>query len=182
MRIIGGQFKGHRLSPQMKKWPTRPTTDFAKEALYNILQNKLDFEEVAFLDLFGGVGSHTLEFASRGCSAITYVERFGACVDFVANILRGWGIEGVSIVKGDAFKYIERSAKDGLTYDVIFADPPYDHKGMGSLPDLILKNNLLNQEGQLIIEHDSKTSFDKHPYLRDHRTYGGCHFSFFSSS
>lgn len=179
MRITGGSFKGRRLHPPLKKWPTRPTTDFAKEALYNILSNRIVFTEVKVLDLFSGTGSHVYEFLSRGCQDVTLVEKHRQCLHFIKSTLDLLKIEKgiVSIVGSDVFKYLDK-AED--TFDIIFADPPYAMEKLSSLPDIVINKGLLSQEGLLIVEHDNTTTFANHPSLKEERTYGGCHFSFFT--
>lgn len=137
MRIIGGKFKGRRFNPPADKWPTRPTTDFAKEALFNILNNLLDFESVRFLDLFGGTGSHSYEFISRGCTDVTYVDKFPGCVQFVQKTARELGIqEQLRILHIDVFRFIESASGQ---WDYIFAGPPYALPTIDTIPDLIFE-------------------------------------------
>lgn len=177
MRIIAGEFRGRKFTPPANKWPTRPTTDFAKEGLYNILQNKIDFEEVAMLDLFGGTGNHCYEFVSRGCDDVTYIEKFRHCVSFTKQVSKQLGIEDkITIIQGDVFKYVKACNRK---FDIVFADPPYDLIEMMELPDLILTNGIINENGTIIIEHSKSTSFEDHSNFSDSRTYGGCMFSFF---
>ncbi len=122
MRIIGGKFKGRRFTPPAKNWPTRPTTDFSKEGLFNILSNHLDFSQLKVLDLFGGTGNHSYEFISRGCTDVTYVDKFGPAVVFVRKTARELEIgEYLAIVKADVFKFIAQTA---AKYAYIFALPP----------------------------------------------------------
>ena len=117
MRIISGQFKGRRFSPPASKWPTRPTTDFAKEGLFNILQNNLNFEEIKVLDLFGGTGSHSYEFISRGCRDVTYVDQFAGCVKFVKKTAEQLDIQDfIKVVNSDVFKFIERTTERSLHF------------------------------------------------------------------
>ena len=121
MRIIGGKFKGRRFNPPAKNWPTRPTTDFSKEGLFNILFNRFDLSEIKVLDLFGGTGSHSYEFISRGCCDVTYVDKFGGCVRFVQKMAEELEIEDcIRIVRADVFKFI---ASTNETYDYICAGP-----------------------------------------------------------
>lgn len=178
MRIIGGQFKGYRFNPPADKWPTRPTTDFSKEALYNILLNILDLEEVKFLDLFGGSGNHCYEMISRGAAEATYVDKFGSCVKFVHGMVEKLGIEDqVTIVKMDVFKYIETCKSQ---YNYIFAGPPYAMSTIPTIPDKILQHNLLAPDGILVVEHNPHVKFTHHPHLTQVRNYGQTYFSFFS--
>lgn len=180
MRVVGGSLSGRRFDPPMKKWPTRPTTDYAKEALYNILQHRIDFAGVIMLDLFGGSGAHTYEAVSRGCQQVTYVEKYVPCIKYVKQMLREFGIEdNVDIVKSDVFTYIKNS---NYQFDFIFADPPYALLKLPLLPDLILDQGLLTADGILVIEHDANHDFKEHNAFHELRTYGGCHFSFFHRS
>ncbi|WP_353482678.1 RsmD family RNA methyltransferase [Haliscomenobacter sp.] len=177
MRIIGGKFKGRRFDPPADKWPTRPTMDFAKEGLFNILNNNLDFEATKMLDLFGGTGSHCYEFVSRGCTDVTYVDKFPAAIQFVkktAEILKI--TDQVRIIRADVFKFMEGSGED---YDYIFADPPYDLATMDQIPDWIFKYKLLRAEGWFVMEHDPRHSYKHHPNYFQERNYGKTIFSFF---
>ena len=177
MRIIGGTLKGRRFNPPAKNWPTRPTTDFAKEGLYNILMNMIDFEEIRFLDLFGGTGSHCYEMISRGCEDATYVDKFYGCVKFVNQTVKELQIENkLRIVKDDVFRFIEKSNEQ---YDVIFAGPPYPLKTIDTIPDLVLKAKMLTEEGFLILEHNPNVKFDDHANMFNQRSYGTTIFSFF---
>lgn len=177
MRIIGGKFRGRRFDPPADKWPTRPTTDFAKEALFNILNNQLDFEAVKMLDLFGGTGSHCYEFISRGCTDATYVDKFPACVQFVHKIARQLDIEpSLKIFQMDVFRYIGHTSEQ---YDYIFAGPPYALPTIDIIPDLIFEKNLLLPEGLFVLEHNPQHDFTAHPHIVDVRHYGKTFFSFF---
>jgi len=177
MRIIGGKFGSRRFNPPANNWPTRPTTDYAKEALYNILQNKIDFEETKMLDLFGGTGNHCYEFLSRGSQDVTYVDKFGKCVAFVRKTAEELKVEDdLRVIKSDVFRFIKSCEEQ---FDFIFADPPYHLKTLSQLPDLILENDLLADEGILVVEHDNQNSFEDHSRFIDVRKYGGCMFSFF---
>lgn len=179
MRIIGGKFKGRRFNPPADKWPTRPTTDFAKEGLFNILNNRMDFAEVKMLDLFGGSGNHSYEFISRGCKDVTYVDKFPPCVQFVQKIARDLEIlPYIRIVKADVFRFI--ASAPGL-FDYIFADPPYALETIDQLPDLIFRHGLLRQEGLFVMEHNPKHQFGRHPHYLEERHYGKTIFSFFAN-
>ena len=178
MRIIGGRFSGQRFTPPAKKWPTRPTTDISKEGLYNILANKIDFSEIAFLDLFGGTGNHCYECISRGCTDATYVDKFGGCVTFVHKMREKLDIgEELTIHKMNVFSYIKKCERD---FDYIFAGPPYPLKNIPEIPDLILDGGLLRAEGLLVLEHNPTVSLSDHPALVDQRNYGQTIFSFFA--
>lgn len=178
MRIIGGDFGGRVIQPPLKKWPTRPTTDMAKEALYNILANSLDFRKVSMLDLFGGTGAHALEFLSRGSTDVTYVDAYGKCVHWLKQEVKKLDVEEhIEIVKADVLKFIPKCNRK---YDVIFADPPYAIPFLAALPDKILNQELLKKDGLLIIEHGNNVSFEDHSNYTQHRSYGQSRFSFFS--
>lgn len=177
MRIIGGKFKGRRFDPPADKWPTRPTTDFAKEALFNILNNLLDFESVKMLDLFGGTGSHSYEFISRGCTDATYVDKFPGCVQFVRKTAQKLQIEScLKIFQMDVFRFIESTREQ---YDYIFAGPPYSLPTIDIIPDLIFEKELLLPDGLFVLEHNPQHEFLNHPRLVDVRNYGQTYFSFF---
>jgi len=177
MRIVGGFLKGRRFNPPAKNWPTRPTTDYSKEGLYNILMNKIDFEEIVFLDLFGGTGSHCYEMISRGCEDATYVDKFPAAVRFVQETSKQFGIdEYLQIVREDVFKFIKKTTRH---YDLIFAGPPYPLKNIADIPDIVISSGILKSDGMLILEHNPNVNLDDHPHLIDQRSYGQTIFSFF---
>jgi 16S rRNA (guanine(966)-N(2))-methyltransferase RsmD len=180
MRIIGGKFKGRRFSPPADNWPTRPTTDYAKEGLFNILTNILDFDEVKVLDLFGGTGSHGYEFISRGCTDVTYVDKFPACVAFVKKTAEALEIEDlIKIVRSDVFQYIAHATTQ---YDYIFAGPPYGLPTLDSIPDAIFEKELLAEDGLFVLEHNPHHSFKNHPHFFQERNYGKTIFSFFKKT
>ncbi len=177
MRIIGGKFSGRRFSPPADNWPTRPTTDFAKEGLFNILNNRLDFEDLKVLDLFGGTGSHGYEFISRGCSDVTYVDKFPAAVKFVRQTIESLKItEEMKVYQMDVFKYME-ACKEKYTY--IFAGPPYPLPTLDTIPDCIFKHDLLDEDGLFVLEHNPNHDFKKHARYVESRNYGTTIFSFF---
>ena len=179
MRIIGGEFGGRKFYPPADNWPTRPTTDFAKEALFNILVNRFDLTSVRFLDLFGGTGNHSIEMLSRGCQDVVYVDKFGGCVKFVKELVDQLGVAGrIRINKADVFRFC---MQDGLgDFDYIFAGPPYKLPNIPELPDLIFNNALLKQSGLFVLETNHLMSFEDHPNFSELRKYGQCHFSFFT--
>jgi len=178
MRIISGYMKGRRFNPPAKKWPTRPTTDIAKEGLYNILQNHINFETAVFLDLFGGTGNHCYEFISRGCTDVTYVDRHGPAVDYVRSMARELEIEDrIQIHKDDVFRFLKNAER---TYSLVFAGPPYPLKRIRDIPDLVLEGDLLEEAGLFILEHNGEHHFNQHPSCVDVRNYGDTYFSFFS--
>ncbi|MFZ1749245.1 MAG: RsmD family RNA methyltransferase [Saprospiraceae bacterium] len=179
MRIIAGQFKGRRFIPPAKNWPTRPTTDFAKEGLFNILNNRIDFEETIMLDLFGGTGNHSYEFISRGCTDATYVDKFGGCVAFAQKMAKELYIEDkIKIFKSDVFKFLASNIRK---YTYIFAGPPYPLPNLKSIPDIIFQHYNLADDGLFVLEHNPSHTFTAHPNYLEERHYGTTIFSFFSN-
>jgi 16S rRNA (guanine966-N2)-methyltransferase len=175
MRIISGRYKGKQIIAP-RNLPVRPTTGFAKEALFSILGNKVDFQHIQVLDLFAGTGNISYEMASRGVPHITAVDAHYACVKFIAKTAEKLEMEGLQAIRADAMQFVNRSYQ---TWDVIFADPPYDYAHYAELIDTILTKGLLKKDGQLVVEHGSENDFSDHPQLQDHRKYGHVHFSFF---
>lgn len=179
MRIISGYLKGRKFSPPMDKWPTRPTTDFAKESLYNILVNKIDFKGIRVLDLFGGAGSHTFEAISRGAEHVTFVDKYPPAIQFVRKTAGELKIEeNITTLKVDVNGFLKKGAT--LPYDLIIADPPYQMPGIDSLPELIKNGKFLVPGGIFVLEHGNNNDFSKNAALIDSRKYGGSFFSFFS--
>ncbi len=179
MRIIAGDLKGRRLNPpvQSKSWPTRPTTDFSREGLFNILQNRVDFNELKALDLFGGSGSHSFELISRGCEQVTYVDMYRGCIEFVKTTAAAWGVEQfIRIIQDDVLKFIARNQG---SYNYIFAGPPYPLKELGQLPAMIFEHQLLSPGGLFILEHNPNYNFSTHLHFVEMRKYGSTQFSFF---
>jgi 16S rRNA (guanine966-N2)-methyltransferase len=180
MRIIGGEFKGRRFDPPADSWPTRPTTDVAKEALFNILENLYDLDNINVLDLFCGTGNHTYEFLSRGCRDITSVDLHPPAIAFVQKTLRELKMEEyVKIFRADVFQYIEGCRQQ---YDYIFAGPPYGMERLDALPDLIFEHDLLTDCGTFVLEHNPHHDFKDHPKVFKIRNYGQTIFSFFEKS
>jgi len=160
------------------KWRIRPTTDQAKESLFNILINRTTIEQAEVLDLFAGIGNITYEFASRGAHVVC-VEKFGAAVGYIKKNISTFGLEQqVNIQKADVFKFLENHHKQ---YDIIFADPPYKLPLQTQLINLIVDQQILRPEGWLVIEHDSSNNFEPHPCFVEKRKYGQSFFSFFQS-
>jgi len=178
MRIIGGVLKGLRLNPP-KNLPVRPTTDLAKEALFNILLNKIEFEGIKVLDLFSGTGNISLEFASRGAAQVTSVDRSIHCVNYLKDTARQHKLEQIKTYKADVFKYLQMETEQ---YDLIFADPPYELNQIPELPKIIFNQNLLLPGGLLIVEHQSMQNLSNHPAFVEQRKYGYVSFSFFSKA
>jgi len=178
VRIISGKNKGKQIHPP-PGFKARPTTDFAKEALFNIIENYFDIEELSVLDLFAGTGSISYEFASRGARRISTVEKDPATFRFIRNMIGKMEMVQVNPVHSDAMKVIRNPWE---AYDLVFADPPYDFTELQSLPNLILDSSLLEKEGWLILEHPSGMNFSENRQLFDHRKYGSVNFSFFRKS
>ena len=174
MRIIGGRFRGRQLKVP-RGLPVRPTTDFAKEALFNILNNRLDYEGLEVLDLFSGTGHISLEFASRGCRQATAVDKHVKCVSFLRQIADELKLP-VSTVKEDVFKFL---AGTRAKFDLVFADPPYDLPELITIHTLVFANRLLKEGGLLILEHGPATKTQSLPNFWQHRKYGNVNFSFF---
>lgn len=174
MRIVSGKYRGRMFDPG-KSFHARPTTDFAKESLFNILANHVDFEEVKCLDLFAGTGSISYEFISRGCKDITLVELNFKHLQFIKTVLKELN-EVARVYRADVFKFLENHR---VKYDIVFADPPYDHPRFEEVPVQILRANILKEGGMLILEHSKSFDFSKLPGFFDLRDYGSVHFSFF---
>lgn len=178
MRIVGGDLRGKQINPPAN-FKARPTTDFAKEGLFNILSNQYDFQDIAVLDLFSGTGSISFEFASRGCKDITAVEMNPLHASFIkSQSAKLPGIElSVQVVHHNVFDFLKICAKK---YDIIFADPPYDLAGFNNVPDKILVSGILSDYGLLVFEHPKEYNFKDSPHFLKERKYGNVHFSFFS--
>jgi len=177
MRIIGGKLRGLRLNPP-KNLPVRPTTDLAKEALFNILQNKIEFEDIRVLDLFSGTGNISMEFASRGAAQVTSVDRSIHCVNYLKDTARQHGLTNIKVYKDDVFKYLQLETDK---FDLVFADPPYDLNRIPELPKVIFERELLLPGGLLIVEHQSMQNLTNHPAFSEQRKYGHSSFSFFGN-
>ena len=175
MRIISGKYKGRNFEIK-RNFKARPTTDFAKENLFNILLNYVDFEECDALDLFSGTGSISLELLSRGCSTVTSVEMDQQHFTHLKKIVATLGESGWRIIRDDAFKFIKRCT---ASYDIIFADPPYALKGLPEIPGLVMSSNMLKPDGIFIFEHGKDNDFSNHPCFFRHIAYGSVNFSFF---
>ncbi|WP_395043215.1 16S rRNA (guanine(966)-N(2))-methyltransferase RsmD [Flavobacterium sp.] len=176
MRIISGKFKGRRITAP-KKLPVRPTTDMSKEALFNVLNNHFNFSELKVLDLFAGTGNISYEFGSRGCDNITCVDGDVGCVNFIKQTAKEFDMN-ITAIKNDVFKFLEKHKGN---YDIIFADPPYglDQKEFEKLILLIFENELLNEEGMLVIEHSKHTKLNHMINFSFQKNYGGSVFSFY---
>jgi 16S rRNA (guanine966-N2)-methyltransferase len=175
LRIIGGKYKGRRIVPP-SGFKARPTTDFAREGLFNILNNRVDFEEICVLDLFSGTGSISYEFASRGTRQVHLVEKDVKHISGIRHILRTLEITSVKPIHIDVRAFLKTCS---VKYDIVFADPPYDLPWLKEIPDLIAGSGVLKEEGFFILEHPRNMSFTSHTLFFEHRSYGGVNFSFF---
>ncbi|AXO79100.1 16S rRNA (guanine(966)-N(2))-methyltransferase RsmD [Olleya aquimaris] len=178
MRIVSGQFKGRRITAP-KKLPVRPTTDMAKEALFNILNNQFYFDDISVLDLFAGTGNISYEFASRGTEQILCVDQDYGCIKFINETATSFEMD-IQTIKSDVFKFLEKSKQQ---HTIIFADPPYDFpvEEFAKIPTLIFENKLLETEGLLIVEHSKHTDLSQLQNYTHSKSYGGNVFSFFEN-
>lgn len=174
MRIISGRMGGRKLRPP-DYLPVRPTTDLAKESLFNILNNLIDFEETTVLDLFTGTGSIAFEFVSRGAVEVLAVDTNHKCISFIDKTAIEFKVDNLHAIQSDVFTFLKHAHKK---FDIIFADPPYDLKNIPAIADLVFEHQLLNPQGLLIIEHPREIDFSQHPAFNQKRTYGKVNFSF----
>ena len=177
MRIISGTLRGRRIEPK-EELPVRPTTDMARESLFNILNNYVDYEDCAVMDLFAGTGAVSLEFVSRGAKEVTAVEINPKCVDFIRKTAERFGVENMHVVRADVFDLLKRAYKK---FDIVFADPPYSSPDLPNLPDLVFEKNILTDDGIFILEHPQEHYFENHPHFWQHRKYGKVNFTFFAN-
>jgi len=176
MRIIGGNLKGRVITPP-QGFEARPTTDFAKEALFDILGNEYEFDDLKVLDLFSGTGSVSYEFCSRGAGHVWAVEMNPRNAAFVSSEARRLGLAGqISVVRDNVFDFLPLCKQK---FDIIFADPPYALDGLDALPDKVLSADILHPERYFILEHGAEHNFSSHPFFVKERKYGRVHFSFF---
>lgn len=176
MRIIGGEHGGRKFNPPNNMPYTRPTTDIAKEGLFNVLQNNLDFEEIKTLDLFGGTGSISYELASRGVTDLTIVEKDIAMYEFIKKTAAALKLENFNVIKSDVFKFISNCTD---RFDFIFAGPPYALTTINDLPKLIFEKKILNKDGWFVLEHTPRNDYKTFPYYKTERNYGTTIFSTF---
>jgi len=176
MRIIGGEHGGRKFNPPGSMPHTRPTTDMAKEGLFNVLQHNLDFDEVKSLDLFGGTGSISYELASRGVKDLTVVEKDITMYEFIKKTSAALRIENLKVVKMDVFKFISQCREK---FDFIFAGPPYALKTIDDLPKEVFNNQLLKKEGWFVLEHTPRNDYKSFPFFKSERNYGTTVFSTF---
>ncbi len=177
MRIIGGRLKGKTILPP-RGYRARPTTDFAKEGLFNVLLNEYEFEGLRVLDLFGGTGSISFEFASRGAAMVYCIEMLPFHSNFIKAEAEKLSLKNLKVVRHNVFEFLEICRE---SFDIIFADPPYDLENLESLPDKVLSKGILNPEGYFILEHPAEFSFKEHPAFKKEKKYGNVHFSFFEN-
>lgn len=175
MRIVGGKFKGRIFRPN-KSFKSRPTTDIAKEGLFNILENRYDFSNKKILDIFSGTGSIGYEFVSRGCEEAILVENNFIHYRFILSVLDVLKIKNARVFKADAFKFLKKYKGK---FDIIFADPPFDLKTLIEIPDAVFQSGILNDPGLFILEHPKEFDFSKHEKFKELRKYGKVQFSFF---
>jgi 16S rRNA (guanine(966)-N(2))-methyltransferase RsmD len=174
-RIISGSFRGKQIRAP-RNLPVRPTTDFAKESLFNILNNQYYFDELKVLDLFSGTGNLGYEFVSRGCTNITCVDKNPGCVRFIAKTFEQLQVDGFRAIQADSLDYLRR---DFQQYNLIIADPPYDYEQYEELVELIFTKNLLAEDGMLVVEHQARKKLDQLKHFVNSRKYGNAAFSFF---
>jgi 16S rRNA (guanine(966)-N(2))-methyltransferase RsmD len=175
MRIVGGKYKGRIFRPN-KKFKARPTTDIAKEGLFNILENRYEFSNKSILDLFAGTGSIGYEFLSRGCEKATLVENNFNHYKFILEVIENLKIENAKVYKADVFKFVQKIPE---SFNLIFADPPFDLPRFNEIPDTVLNADILAPEGLFILEHPKEFDFTRHTNFKEIRTYGKVNFSFF---
>ena len=175
MRIITGQYKGRRFDIP-RTFKARPTTDFAKENIFNVLSGYVDFDGATALDLFAGTGSISLEMLSRGCSQVVSVEADRDHARFIGECVRKLQVDTHVLIRGDVFRFVKSCRQQ---FDLIFADPPYQLPNLPTIPDLISGHQLLAPDGIFVFEHGKQNDFSQHPHFREHRAYGSVNFSLF---
>ncbi|MBO4525444.1 MAG: 16S rRNA (guanine(966)-N(2))-methyltransferase RsmD [Bacteroidales bacterium] len=175
MRVVSGIYR-HRRFDVPRSFKARPTTDFAKENLFNVLTNRMDFEGATALDLFAGTGSISIEMLSRGCDRVVSVEKDREHYAFIKKVMETVRTDKCLVVNGDVFKYLERCIEK---FDLIFADPPYQLPELGRIPEIVLESDILKPDGIFVLEHGEKHDFKDNPRFREIRVYGSVHFSFF---
>tara|TARA_B100001093_G_scaffold151339_1_gene144048 strand:- start:51 stop:593 length:543 start_codon:yes stop_codon:yes gene_type:complete len=177
MRIISGSHKSKRIKAP-SKLPVRPTTDMAKESLFNIINNDFYFDEISVLDLFSGTGNISYEFASRGTRKILCVDKNENCVKFIQKTSQNHDFNAIHVIHSEVLSFLQ---KQKATQDIIFADPPYDFKYFEDLISLVFEKKILSNEGVFILEHGKKNNFENHSYFTKTKRYGNVNFSFFNS-
>ena len=175
MRIITGKYKGRHFDVP-RTFKARPTTDFAKENIFNVINAYVDWEEATALDLFAGTGSISLELLSRGCQQVISVEKDRDHAHFISQCMEKLGTDEHILIKGDVFRFLKSCHQK---FDLIFADPPYALPELETIPDLIFQYDLLKEEGLLVFEHGKTNDFSTHPHFIEHRSYGSVNFTLF---
>lgn len=175
LRIISGKYKGRRLHPPASL-PVRPTTDFAREGLFNVLNRLVDYEEVKVADLFAGTGAVAFEFCSRGAGKVIAVDIERKCVDFINQTAAEFGMTELKAIRSNVMVFLRRYIEQ---YDVIFADPPYEMNGIKDLPGLVFASGILPGKGLFVMEHSDRYNFTNEPFFLETRNYGRVHFTFF---
>lgn len=175
MRIIGGKLKGKTILPPMG-YEARPTTDFAREGLFNVLDNEYEFEDLKVLDLFAGTGAISYEFASRGASRVYSIEMNRNNASFVRSETKRLGLNNITVVHSNVFDFLPICVEK---FDIIFADPPYALNGLDTIPDKVFAQDILHPGAYFILEHGGEYSFKEHPNFKKEKVYGRVHFSFF---
>ena len=175
MRIISGKY-GRRRFDVPTNIKARPTTDFARENIFNVLENLIDFEGIEALDLFAGTGAISFELLSRECSRVVCVEIYPTQYNFIRKVQQQLNDPNLTPIKGDVFKFVQSCRQQ---FDLIFADPPYALKELESIPELIFKNNLLKEGGLFVLEHGKQNNFEENPHFIERRVYGSVNFSLF---
>ena len=176
MRIISGKYGGRRIHPPNNMPHTRPTTDVAKEGLFNILQTRVQLEGANTLDLFGGTGCISYELASRGATHLTIVEKDNQMLEFIKTNIAHLKIENAQMVRMDVFQYLNSCTQQ---YDIIFAGPPYALTTIDDLPRIIVERKLISPEGYFILEHTPRNNYENFAGFSFQRNYGATVFSFF---
>lgn len=177
MRIITGLYKGRHFEIP-RTFKARPTTDFAKENIFNVMNGYIDFEDADALDLFAGTGSISLELLSRGCNQVVSVETDREHANFIRKCIEKIGTDKCLLIKGDVFRFMKSCSR---RFDFIFADPPYTLTDIPKIPDLIFEYGLLKDGGTFVLEHGKKNDFSTSPYFIEHRAYGSVNFSIFGN-
>ena len=177
MRIITGIYKGRHFDIP-RSFKARPTTDFAKENIFNVLMQYVDFEDAQALDLFSGTGSISLELVSRGCKQVVSVEMDRDHHRFIQECLKKLNTDKCVPIRGDVFRFLKSCKQQ---YDFIFADPPYALKELPQIPDIIFERQLLKEEGLFVFEHGKDYDFSAHPHFLEHRSYGSVNFTLFTA-
>lgn len=175
MRVVSGKYRGRKIYPP-KKFHSRPTTDFAKESLFNILEHQLDWEAFNVLDFFAGSGSISVEFLSRGAASVLSVDKHPKVIQHLHQLKSEFNDDNWSINRSDVFQFIEKSP---LSFDLIFADPPFGMDRIDELVDQTFESKVLKDDGLFILEHGNEHDFQSHPYFDRTKNYGGVNFTFF---